>query len=294
MKDFYYILGVDVNCTPHEIREAYRKLSKKFHPDLNQQDNYFENRFKDIRQAYETLIDPPGRAAYDSLLKKSKKQVTQQKEPKKLNIANTTKSIDIAFTIMLIVFTFLFGDYVIKSITGSKPVKIAKTTAVEEENIPAVKHHKKKKHIFKQDQTIAAVTTAFAEPKATVKPEIKQAAVSKPISVPEVKSAITPQPKTAVVAQPPVTKVTPPPAPVVKEPKIINTVIDDNILTGAYIKSNATGIVYMRAADNYNADVVSRIPGNSRIAILEKGDSFYKIEYNNKMGYVPKWTVKTD
>ena len=48
MKDFYYILGTDVNATSAEIREAYKKLSKKFHPDLNQNDYYFESRFKEV------------------------------------------------------------------------------------------------------------------------------------------------------------------------------------------------------------------------------------------------------
>jgi len=71
MKDFYYILGIDANCTSTEIREAYRKLSKKFHPDLNQNDNYFASRFKDVNEAYETLIDPARRSKYDAALKKS-------------------------------------------------------------------------------------------------------------------------------------------------------------------------------------------------------------------------------
>ena len=294
MKDFYNILGLDVNCTADEIREAYRKLSKKFHPDLNQHDNYFENRFKDVRQAYETLIDPRGRTAYDSLLKKSKTQITKQKDTKKLNLANTTKSIDIAFTIMLIVFTFLFGNYVIKSITGSKHVKVAKAAVIEEENIPSVKHHKKKKHIFRQDHAVVVVPSVLTEQKTTVKPEIKPSAVIQPTIAPEVRPTIQTQPKPAVIAQTPVSKATPLPISAVKESKATNIIIDDNILTSAYIKANSTGVVYLRSADSYNSDVVSRIPDNARIAILEKGDSFYKISYGNKTGYVPKWTVKND
>src|ERR1700744_1617494 len=69
MKDFYSVLGIDVNASPTDVREAYRKLSKKFHPDLNENDPYFENRFKEIREAYELLNDPVGRAAYDNQLK---------------------------------------------------------------------------------------------------------------------------------------------------------------------------------------------------------------------------------
>ncbi len=290
MKDFYYILGLDVNCTASDIREAYRKLSKKFHPDLNQQDNYFENRFKEIRQAYETLIDPAGRAAYDSLIKKDK-AFPVKSEPKKQRFAATTKSIDIAFTIMLVVLTVIFGDYVIKSITGSKPSKpanIAVAEVDEKENTPVIKHHKKKHHLSEitaDKPIVRAPMTVQDQPVA--KPIVN---VASPI-VPSTQPVIKPQPKPMALVAAPVVQQS---APVFKSTKSNNMVMDDNILTGAYIKSNATGMVYMRAEDNYNADIVSRIPGNSRIAILEKGDSFYKIEYHNQTGYVPKWTVKTD
>ena len=55
MKDYYYILGVDKNCSVEEIKKAYRKLSHKFHPDKNDGDTFFADRFKEINEAYETL-----------------------------------------------------------------------------------------------------------------------------------------------------------------------------------------------------------------------------------------------
>src|SRR5476651_1934916 len=79
MKDFYYILGVGPNCTLTEIKEAYWKLSKKFHPDLNQGDDYFQGRFREINEAYETLIDPDRRFQYDTALKKFKSNTTDEK-----------------------------------------------------------------------------------------------------------------------------------------------------------------------------------------------------------------------
>ncbi len=57
MKDYHYILGVPKTATKKEIKAAYRKLSKKFHPDLNEGDKFFEDRFKDINEAYETLLN---------------------------------------------------------------------------------------------------------------------------------------------------------------------------------------------------------------------------------------------
>jgi curved DNA-binding protein CbpA len=69
MKDYYYILGVNENAELSEIKAAYRSLSKKFHPDTNFNDKYFEERFKEIQIAYETLSDGVKRRSYDLKLK---------------------------------------------------------------------------------------------------------------------------------------------------------------------------------------------------------------------------------
>jgi len=62
--DLYNILGVDKNSTDDQIKTAYRKLSKKYHPDINK-DPEAEDKFKEISSAYETLSDPSKRKAYD-------------------------------------------------------------------------------------------------------------------------------------------------------------------------------------------------------------------------------------
>jgi hypothetical protein len=71
IKDYYYILGVARNASQDEIKKAYRKLSVKFHPDKNDGDKFFEERFKDINEAYETLVDATKRKIYDDRLKES-------------------------------------------------------------------------------------------------------------------------------------------------------------------------------------------------------------------------------
>ncbi len=63
-KDYYKILGVDRNASEKEIKSAYRKLARQYHPDVNPS---AEDQFKDINEAYEVLGDPDKRRRYDSL-----------------------------------------------------------------------------------------------------------------------------------------------------------------------------------------------------------------------------------
>ena len=66
-KDYYATLGVAKTATEKEIKQAYRKLARKFHPDVNPGDKQAESRFKSINEAYEVLGDPDKRRKYDEL-----------------------------------------------------------------------------------------------------------------------------------------------------------------------------------------------------------------------------------
>ena len=68
MKDYYSILGVGRNATEQEIKIACKKLSIKFHPDKNEGDTFFEDRFKEIQEAHEILSNPLKRANYNAEL----------------------------------------------------------------------------------------------------------------------------------------------------------------------------------------------------------------------------------
>jgi DnaJ domain len=275
MKDLYYILGTGENCTSIEIKEAYRKLSKKFHPDLNQNDKYFENRFREIQEAYETLNDPVRRARYDADLRKSRSASSNKTSSQNYSYkppqgayyqARTTTSprskttgIDIVFTIILILITLIFGDYVYKTIytpKANKPFNAPVISTVA--YIAPLKHHKKKHYLKTKPGTEA--------------PKVGAAS----ISTPAVKPTPVPQP----VPSPALVPV------VIKKPDPIAS-----YLYTTRLHSNLTGIINMHEFDKYSSAIVQQIPTGAEVYVLEKGDTYYKIRFNNTVGYVPRWTV---
>jgi len=66
-RDYYEVLGVNREATEDQIRQAYRKLARKYHPDVNPNDKTAEDKFKEINEAYEVLSDKEKRSKYDRL-----------------------------------------------------------------------------------------------------------------------------------------------------------------------------------------------------------------------------------
>ena len=65
-RDYYEVMGLARDATQDEIKRAYRKLARKYHPDVSQEE-HTEERFKEVGEAYEVLKNSEKRAAYDQL-----------------------------------------------------------------------------------------------------------------------------------------------------------------------------------------------------------------------------------
>ena len=64
-KDYYEVLGIKRDAKPEEIKKAYRRLARKYHPDVNPGDKASEERFKLTTEAHDVLSDPKKRKVYD-------------------------------------------------------------------------------------------------------------------------------------------------------------------------------------------------------------------------------------
>ena len=66
-RDYYEVLGVPKNADEKKIKQAYRKLAKKYHPDTNPGDKQAEQKFKEVSEAYDVLSDKEKRKLYDNM-----------------------------------------------------------------------------------------------------------------------------------------------------------------------------------------------------------------------------------
>jgi len=126
--DFYTLLEVERDATPEEIKSAYRRLAKQYHPDLNPGDKHAEEKFKFLAKAYEVLSNPNKRSLYDYKLSQDEIHKNRPPDPQPFyqetynnprpntrhyepplerNSTNENKLIRILLWSLLIVFNFI-------------------------------------------------------------------------------------------------------------------------------------------------------------------------------------------
>ena len=251
MKDLYYLLGTDRDCTPRELNAAYQKLARKLQPDEREHDHFLEDRFKEITEAYQILSDPDQRRRYDTAYKKNYQRRLYYFKIKHLNVVAT---------LALLLFTGLFGWYVMKILNGgNKQEKVARIlpTAQAPVTAPPLTLHHRKKHKTKVEAPV------INQPAFLVKDTV-------------IHHSIKPAP--IIISKPAVFKQ--------------DTVESKQSSTySTYLQANATGLVYLHDSLNYTSAVLSKIPDHSKVTVLEKGRQFYKVEFDGQTGYVPKWAI---
>lgn len=106
-RDYYKILGVKKSATEKEIKSAYRKLAKKYHPDLNPNDEKVQEKFKEINEAYEVLSDKDKRQKYDTFGSNYDFSAGTNFDPSKYGYSYTTGSSGSDFSDF---FDLIFGS----------------------------------------------------------------------------------------------------------------------------------------------------------------------------------------
>jgi DnaJ-domain-containing protein 1 len=168
MKDYYYILGVQENASLSEIKSAFRKLSKKLHPDVNSNDRFFTDKFREVLEAYEVLSNESARQNYDASfssfhdakneaflyeqIKRERENINREKEklrqereqfnnskaaPRPPVVSTTPKSQEssTATVWVLIIIAFCVFIFFIAN-SGQKPVSESHVAAVPEAVMP--------------------------------------------------------------------------------------------------------------------------------------------------------------
>ncbi|MBS1523145.1 MAG: DnaJ domain-containing protein [Bacteroidetes bacterium] len=252
MKDLYYILGTDCDCTTAELNAAYKKLARKLQPDERDPDHFLEDHFKEITEAYQVLSDPDQRRKYDIAYKKNYQRRLYYFKIKHLNVAAT---------LALLLFTGLFGWYVMKLLSGGnkqKRVVTATTITQTPAIVPQPAVHHKKKHKTKIEAPLVNQSKILA--KDTV-----------------IHHSIKREP------------------PFVSKQVIAKKDTNQSLLSpstySTYLQANATGVIYLHESPNYTSAVLSKIPDHSKVTVVEKDRQFYKVLFEGQIGYVPKWTV---
>ncbi len=190
-------------------------------------------------------------------------------------MAKRLKRFSTSFKVIVIAGILLVAAYSIKLFTtGTKQKVVAEQTLVTE-NHPVKKH--RKKHRLKRNLAKAKKPVLQKDTVKTVTQNM--VTVPKPVPVKAVMQNIV------TVQKPAIVPVTPLP---VKQP----TENNNGFLYTTYVHPNVTGIVKMRQEDKFASNIIADIPANAKVQVLQKGQMYYRVAYNNSIGFIPKWSLQ--
>lgn len=204
-------------------------------------------------------------------------------------MAKRLKRFSTSFKVIAIAGILLVAAYTIKLFTTGTKQKIVAEEPLVTENHPVKKHrnkHKRKSYLAIAKKTVVKKDTVRVVTPSVVtapKPDPAKVVVPKLDPVKAVVPNIVAVPKTAPVKS--VGPVTPLP---IKQP----TENNNGFLYTTYVHPNVTGIVKMRLEDKFSSNIIADIPANAKVQVLQKGQMYYRIAYNNNVGFVPKWSLQ--
>lgn len=190
MKNYYQILGVPASATKDEIKEAYLKLSKKIHPDMNKGDHFFSELFKNINEAHQILIDDEKRNEYnisfnsylydfnfmkekEYSLKKREEQMADKSIRRKVFIRNTVSLL--AGIGVVALFSFNLDTPSDTEAIPESSVKLVKPIAIAKPTEPA------KPTVASIAKTVATNNTVTPTPTVENKPLLENKPVVKAV-----------------------------------------------------------------------------------------------------------------
>ena len=186
MKNYYQILGVPASASKDEIKEAYHKLSKKIHPDMNKGDNFFSELFKNINEAHQILITDEKRSEYNIRFNSylydfnfmKEKEFALKKREEELVDKSVRRKIFIRNTVSLVAGIGVVALFSFNLDKSTNTEMIAESSVRPLTQIAMVKPIEPSKTIIAKDEKTITLNNT---PHNVVKEEIKPLPQNKPI-----------------------------------------------------------------------------------------------------------------
>ncbi len=206
------------------------------------------------------------------------RQNAQQSQTRPSSFSKSKKGPGIGMSIVLILVVLILGVYLVESFSNSKKHTVNKVATVNTFVVKTRRHHRKKHNWISKINDDSAKSKPDSMTKLTkaVQPVVK----AKQPALNNLKPLVATNTKQSVPANN-------------KQTVQTDNTSHTNYLYTTYVIPNATGIINMRKFSDYSSPLIGTIPANSQVSVIEQGQVYYKVSFNNQVGYVPKWALQT-